>query len=742
MRTHFAVAIAAVSATWFAPPAPAQEAGAAGEGPTVLAPITVEGAEPEDPRGPVEGYLAERSTTGVRIDAPIEEQPLSLQVIPREVIEDTNATRLSDALGLAAGFASANSLGGLQDEFLLRGFEARVATDGAAESNVVEPTRRRDTANLERIEVLRGPASALYGQGQPGGVVNLVTKKPFDAFAVEAETFGSTLYEIRQELDVNVPFGGAWGAAGRLVAAVEGSNSFRFQDATDDRFAENRQFVAPSVAFRPTERTDVLIRGEYLRSSDIFDRGIPLTPGGSFATDIDDFFGDADVGNVVAEDLIGSAALTHRFTDDLSVRLFGSVDRNTIEGFSLEPELVAPFDIPPLGVVAGDTIFRQLEFRDFETINYTAQADLNYRLETGPVTQDFLFSVEYTRLDDERRVEQSGTFVNFDVVSASAPGTPTSLTPDDLTPVSEFRTDVESVGLVAFDKISLYDRVHLLGGGRVDFVDQSGGNLLASDELDEADVTEFSPRAGIVVEPLEDVPASVFFSYGESFQVNTELAIGGGVLDPQEGRVFEGGVRYGFNDDRLRLTVTAFDIEQENQPFTFDGTFFTTSSSESRGVEVTLEGAVTPELSIFASYTFTDAELTEVGAGLSDVAIGESPQGVPTHAAGLLAKYRFGEGRFAGLSLTGAVRFVGERVNFPSLVTPNPLGGPPVTIPAIMLDPYVRVDIGAAYEVSDRLRVGAGIQNLLNQEIATPSTINLAIPEAPITGFVRLDVRF
>jgi len=732
------------------------QAGTQGEGdPLRLGPITVEGAGPEDPTGPVAGYKANRSQTGTRIDAPIDEQPLPLQVLPREVIEDSGADRVEDAVEFSAGAAQGNTLGGVQETFLLRGFEAAVADNGSVSgTGVFKPRRRRDTANVERIEVLRGPAAALYGQGPPGGVINVITKKPMDTFSLTSNTKASSLVRVRNELDLNVPLSETWDTGARLVVAVEGENSFRFRDAFGDAFPENRQLVAPSLAFSPDGRTDVLIRGQYLRSSNVFDRGVPLDDDGSFAADIDDFFGDPGVDNVLSEDFIVDVEITRELTDEWTLTAFGAANVNTFEGFSLEPEFVAPFDVPqPIAgliglaepVVAGETLFRQLEFRDQDVERYNGRLDLNGTVETGPLTHDLLVSFDYQRTDSDNLVSQSGTF--SDATTISEPATPTDLTPADLTVIADQENTIDSYGIILFDQASIADRVHVLGGGRLDILEQETREALDG-SVTEVDETEFSPRVGAVAEPFADLPASLFFSWGQSFEANDVLAAGGGLIPPQTGRVFEGGLRYGFNQDKLALTLTVFDIELENVPLpVMGGTFFAPSTQESRGVELSLQGEVTPALSVVLNYAYTDAEVTEVGPGGSTATVGERPQGVPEHNVSALAKYRFHGGRFKGLELTGALRFNSERVNFPTTIVANPLaaagvGGPTVRFDAIELESFVRLDLGFTYEVTDKISVSGGVRNLLNQEIGQPSTLNLARPEPPIVGFARLGVRF
>ncbi|WP_421708626.1 TonB-dependent siderophore receptor [Algihabitans sp.] len=714
----------------------------------LLDPLVVEGALREDPRGPVEGYRATRSVTGTRLDVPLDEQPLPIQVLPREVIEDLNATRLEDVVRLSTGGAIVNTFGGTNQEFLVRGFESRVLRDGAPQA--FQGFEQTDTANVERVEVLRGPASALYGQGTPGGVVNVVTKRPTDASSAEFASEASSFRRLRQEADINVPLADRWNLNARLVGAAEWADSFRFRDDFDEAFPEDRQLLAPSLSFSPTPTTDVVISGEALWSSDVFDTGVPVLDDARLGADIDDFFGDEDVGTLDSRTLSGRAEVTQQITDGLSLRLFGSAIRNDVEGLSLDALILAQTDLDaaaaqallglPQAVIADETIFRALRQRDFTSESYTIQSDLNGSFTTGPLDHDVLVSVEYQGLSRDFVFRATNLFANPDLVSRFDPGAPTVLTRDDLQLTADTTIEVESYGLMLYNQVSAFDRIHLLLGGRTDFLDQRFKNRRTS-SVQDIQETEFSPRVGVVVEPFADVPFSVFASYGESFEPTTNLGADGSAFAPQTGRVIEGGLRYGFNDDRLAATLTVFDIELENVPFGTDSFFFVPATQESRGVELELQGAVTDNLSIVASYVYTDAELTEVGAGGSQLAVGDAPQGVPEHSVNLLARYSFDRGALDGLSLTGSLQYASRRINSsPTELRAGSL--PPVLFDRTELASFVRVDIGAAYALTENVRIEAGVQNLFDQEIANARGSSFAVPEPPLTAFGSLRIRF
>ncbi|MEM7528352.1 MAG: TonB-dependent receptor [Pseudomonadota bacterium] len=699
------------------------------DGTTRLDEIMVIGAT-EEPTGPVEGYRAERSSSGTKLDLDIDEIPFSLQVVPRDVIRDSNANRVEDAVLSATGASIGNTFGGINEAFILRGFRAEVADNGALVS--AAPVRRRDSANVERIEVLSGPSGAFFGVGPPGGVINVITKAPQDGEFFESRSTVSSLFRLRQEVDWNLPISETWNTNARVVAALEGTNSFRYRDFFDSTFPENRQLIAPSIAFEPIDNLSVVMKFQYQRDEVVFDRGIPIDANGEPLSDIDDFFGDEEFSDFRLRQLIGDLEMEYAFNDDWSVSLRGVFDDDVREGFSVEAERVATEDVPlgegpfPIEVVAGETVLRQLEFRDQGARRSFGRLDLKGSVRTGPLDHTLLLSVDGQVTSTFAKVQQTGI---VDAVSIDAPGTPTVLTPDDFRRQTFTQTDLDIVSFSFFDQISWGDRVHLLGGGRVDILKQTN-TFFTTDILIEE--TEFSPRVGLVVKPVPDVPISAFFSYGESFEPNLGSREDGSALDPQTGRTFEGGLHFDFFENALGLTLTAFDIELVNVPVSTGGFFVVGSDQRSRGVEVLVQGAVTPNFNIVANYTFTDNELTRVDAGGLEPALGEALAGVPKHAFSVFGTYSFDSGALRGLEVSGGVRYRGPRL----------ASNTTRSLDAIEFDGFVDVDIGARYAVSDAVELEVGISNLLNQDILRGNTGSIALPEPGIEGFAGVTVHF
>jgi iron complex outermembrane receptor protein len=731
----------------------------------------------ESPVGPVDGYLATRSLTGTRIDAPLEEQPVSVQVLPREIIEDVQATRIEDVVSFAAGAAKDNNFGGLQDNFTLRGLQANVAEDGIVTDNGLAAIPQvRDSASAERVEVLRGPASALYGQGGPGGIVNVVTKRP-DAARTFAEITGlySTFERVRSEFDINAPLLNGF-AALRIAGALEARNSFRVDDAFDERWPSDRVFLAPTIVFGQGTDTQLLVRGEYLRDDTPFDRGVSLSPDSGQLTDIEQFLGDPEAGNVTSEKGKVQVDLSHQFSDDWSAQVIGSYLTNTVEGDAIEPRTV--FDQELIGLTnffrqvtvvpgtGGQTLFdllgptdiaegdvlRLFRDRDQDDELLSAQVNVNGVVETGFLTHNLLFSAERQNIDSNSVLGESDQFTAL--LDAVQNGTASQFILDasdidlsqgipGVTTTSFTDETLDTYGATILDKVDVGEQLHLLLGGRYDVIEQTvvrdnvpaGANdpTRASFEVD-----KFSPRLGAVVEPFAGVHLSFFVSYTEGIRANRADADADNVIAPQESTAYEGGLRYGFLDNRLAFTATVFDIEIENFPVsTIDDVI--PSTVESQGVELVLQGQVTPELSLLASYTYTDAVFAEA----PDLIEGTQTIGTPEHAASFLANYKFVDGPYRGYFATLGILYQDERVGSApfELAIPQP-GVPPLLIEQTTLPSFVRVDLSAGYEFESGAKLEIGVKNLFDDEILQPSIPGFASPEAPVTGFFRFTGKF
>jgi iron complex outermembrane recepter protein len=216
--------------------------------------------------GEEDGYAADEASTATRTDTPLRDIPQSIQVIPRQVLEDQQVIRLEDALRNVSGVAPGDNFGGTRDQFIIRGFQQfNIFRDGFRDERIVF----QETANIERIEVLKGPASVLFGFLEPGGIVNIIPERPLSEpqynFEVQLGNFGL----VRPQLDFTGPLNSDSSVRYRLNALYERSAGFRDFDQNIQRF-----FVAPVLSWDISENTNLLFEFEYIYDERPFDRGL------------------------------------------------------------------------------------------------------------------------------------------------------------------------------------------------------------------------------------------------------------------------------------------------------------------------------------------------------------------------------------------------------------------------------------------------------------------------------------
>lgn len=693
------------------------------DGTTRLDPLTVTGSRRavETATGPVEGYLATRTFTATKTDASILETPLSVQVVPRDVIEDQGSLNLKDVYENVSGVQQAGNTLNAQSEVLpmIRGFESpgllrnglRATSTGAV-----------DLVNVERVEVLKGPASILYGALEPGGVVNVVTKRPQAEAAYVLEQQLGTDELFRTSVDLTGPVTTDRDLLYRLNAAYTDAGSFR------DEMEVDRYAVAPSLLWLPDDDTELLVDLAVVHEEQPYDTGIPLGTDGRPLVDPSTFFGDPDLDGRTIDDYTAAYQLTHRLDDTWTLRNQLQFHRADAKNEALRPRGVV--DAP-----AGSLLrFRyQNEDRREDEIQFVLDATAAFQ--TGTVDHEVLLGAELIR--------QESDFRRF---RANAPNVPISNNPQvDYQPPSDQPMDriqgkTEWAGFYLQDQVSLLDdgRLKLLLGGRYDVVHQENeSDGVAAPDVDDG---AFTGRAGLLYRLTPQY--SVYASVTQSFLPQTPgtLDQSGSPLDPEEGLQYEVGAKAAFFDEQLLATVSVFQIEKENVAV-FDNALYNATGisayladvrERSRGIEFDLTGQVTDGLKVVANYAFTE---TETLANPDDPsAVGQPLGGVPRHKARLWMSYDFQEGdRAGGLDLYGWGLGGGVRYTGTSTAQFDP---------SIELDDYIVTDAALWYAWGGG-RVGLNFYNLFDEAyIVRASDRSIAHPGQPFAVLGSLTLRF
>lgn len=651
-------------------------------------------------------YVIPDASLTLRTNTPIRDTPSSVQVIPQQVIEDQKATSVSDIVRNASGANFATDSGGRNESFILRGFEAEEFRNGFR-GDFFSSRTQTELANIDRVEILKGPASVLFGRAEPSGIINFVTKQPLrEPFYKVKFTAGSFDF-YRPTLDFTGPLTEDGSLAYRLNAAYENAGSFR------DGVETERFFVAPTLSWQISDDTELTLEYSYLNDIRPIDDGLVVLSDDEVADiPFSTVIGDPDV-RLRTEESRAELYLDHRFNDNLSLR---SRLRYTTAATNR-----AGRTLNGAGPSEDDRNFPVSEGRGnqfFET--FAIQNDLIGKFNTGSVEHTVLFGLEYAIGFSNFRAEVRDSGL-FDIFNPSAFVRPTN-EPFELRGLGESQTD--SFGIYLQDQIAILDNLQLVIGGRFDIFNSETENLLDG-ETSETNADAFSPRVGIVYRPID--PVSLYGSYTRSFTPVGGTDFDGDPFDPERGTSFEIGVKTDIIKDRLFSTLAFYDTTLTNVT-TADpdnlGFSIQTGKQRSRGVELDVQGEILPGWNVFAGYAYTDAEVIED----NEIPVGNRLRNVPEHNFNLWTTYTLQRGSLAGLGFGAGVFFIGERA--------GDLDN------SFFVDGYTRVD-AAIYYKRENYRFALNFKNLFDAEFIEGALRREAVyPGAPFTVLGTVSVEF
>ncbi len=672
-------------------------------------------------QGPEDDYFVPTASTATRTDTPILDTPASLQVIPRQVLEDQQVTDLGGALRNISGVA-VNSAEGRGFQVSLRGFEgASIFRDGF---RLYSPNDNGDAAgqgfpeiaNVDRIEVLKGPASILFGQVEPGGAVNVVSKRPLENPFYEATLQTDSRGLIRPQVDISGPLGDDDRLFYRLNALYQREDSFRDFEDTADRF-----FVAPSLTWKLGDRTDLNLQLEYL------DDQRPLDPGlvalGDEVANIprSRILGEPD-DTISSEFVSVGYDLEHRVNDSWTIR-------NALRYLSKNDDISATLSFPYIGGLNEATGNLNRVFAEQTVNNETLALQTNVvgKFVTGSIEHALLLGVDLARYElasDSFTDFSVRTPLNiFDPVYGAIPRPERGDTP-----TSDERIGTSSLQLYAQDQISLLDNLILVAGFNYETVNQTttatrGGITAESNRNEDA----FSPRVGVIYQPAENL--SLYANYSRSFYPSAALTVDSEPLEPEAGEGFEVGVKTELLDRRLLATLAYFNVTKRNVATAdpIDPRFsVATGEQQSQGIELDVVGQLSPGWNLIASYAYIDAAI----AADNRFKVGNRLPGVPKHSASLWTKYEIQSGNLAGAGFGLGIDWVGDRQG--DLQNSFDLGS------------YLLTNAAISYQ-RESWRLGLNFQNLFNVNFieGSPRTRTRGIePGEPFTVLGSISYQF
>ncbi|OJV03290.1 MAG: hypothetical protein BGO16_10250 [Nitrobacter sp. 62-23] len=638
--------------------------GAAPAGAISLDTIDVQG---ETAWGPVQGYVATRSATGSKTDAPIIEVPQTINVVTADQIRSQGAQSVSEALrytpgvrsegyGAASPFDVYTQVRGFRADLYLDGLRLPTGNIDGTASGVVDPWA------LERLEVLKGPASGLYGQAGPGGIINMVTKRPTETPVREVQVQGGSFGRVQGVFD----FGGPIDESGQFLYRVTGlarSSGTQLDFAEDDR-----AFIAPAVTWRPSNDTSLTVLGMYQRDRGVWPYfnympaigSIYAFDGRKIATSR--YLGEPDFDRLKRDQASIGYEFQHRFNDTISFKQnlrFNDTDFFTRGAVTGRSYLSGSGEIGRGGI--------QVQNRaDSFAIDNQIKIDAT----TGPLIHDAVIGLDYRR-EASKYLFMIGSAPSLNVFNPQYNSG--LVTTDDLS-LTSYKSMLDQVGIYTQDRIKFGRWVTTIGGrydrakSTLDNAETSFAPASRSDQNDGA----FTGRAGLTY--LFESGISPYVSYATSFQPEIGLdAITGDAFKPSEGKQFEAGVKYQPAGAKTLITVAAFDLTQTNR-VTNDILFRQRQIGEVnvKGIEVEAKAEVLPNFNVIAAYAYLDHTITK---SANPAEVGRKLFSTPNHQASLWGDYGFVTGPLSGLTLGAGTRYIGSTTD-----SSNTLQVPTVTV--------------------------------------------------------------
>ncbi|AUQ24632.1 TonB-dependent siderophore receptor [Dickeya zeae] len=618
------------------------------------------------------GYQPHNAVIGTRTDSRLLDIPQAVNVVPQQVLEDQAVRNLDDALYNVSGITQANTLGGTQDAVMKRGFGDN--RDGSILRDGVRSIQARNvTPTTERVEVLKGPASMLYGWGDPGGMINIISKKPELVQKTHIEGWNSSFNGGGGQFDITGPLSTS-GLAYRLIVDHDETDYWR-------NFGRNRQTtVAPSLMWYG-ENTTVLVAYEHMEYLTPFDRGtvIDSRTGKPVATPRERRFDETYNATRGDQDTL-TFQMENTLNERWKSKLNYAYSRNTYNDNQARAMSLNP--------TTGFLTRRADATQDAHSQSQNVQLTLNGDIDWGSINHQLLFGFDHeadrTHRGNMIRGKNNSSFNIYNPVYGLFPASNSVIAAE-----SDQKEDVDSTGVFMQDAIRLDEHWMLLGGVRYDRFDvMSGKGRPFVTNTDRSD-SRLVPRAGVVYNLTSY--ASLYTSYSESFKPNSAVnkAIGA-TMEPEVGRSYEIGAKLDL-PNRITANLALFDIQKRNvmvdELQTINGISETVTRTagkvRSQGVEVDVAGKLTDSLSLIGAYAFTDARVTSDPTNQ-----GNEMANVARHTASLFLTNDFGNlGLHAGDDLRAGVgaRYVGRR--------------PGDAANSFFLDDYTVADAFIAYSV-------------------------------------------
>lgn len=620
-------------------------------------------------RAGAQGYDVDESSEATRTDTAIRDIPQAVYVIPEQLLRDQQVVRLADAVRNVSGVTIAEDAGGRQERVTIRGFVTDTTFQDGFRNGPTSNATFPDFANVERVDILKGPSSTVFGRLDPGGVVNLVTKQPLSEHYYSVTMQGGSYQFLRPTIDASGPLTADKSLLYRFIASGQDSQSFR-----DFNFTR-RLFLSPTLTWTPSTTTSLRLYTEFLGGSNLNDRGLIA---------------------------IGTRPA------DLPV-----------SRYLADPNLVYPYRQGKAGLSFDQAIGRRWTFRSYERsstgwANYNARVanSLSKNMQTvtlNDLETDQYFQAHYWINEATGTVNTgpilhtllAGAELNYEIYDTNTarqtPGTPAetlniyhpdyaALPPRSLTTSRIDETRDGYGGGYLQDQVALTSKLKVTGGIRYDVAKLKDVGYFVTPTTSSR-ATAWSPRVGVVYEPVQAI--SFYATYNRSFQPQTGTDVNGVPFKPEYGRLLESGFKFDTVNHRITGTASVYQIDLTNV-ITADPNNPSFSiqlgQQRSRGVEFNAITHLSSQWDLITGYALTNATIYKDNTYLVDSQL----QSVPRHTANLWTRYNQTHGWLTGASIGAGVSGVSDMQG--QLITqaaPNTF---------YLVPGWARVDAGVSYE--------------------------------------------
>lgn len=667
---------------------------------TTLATIKIKAQQASD-----QTYKVDSSSSATRSEIALKDTPQSVSVVTQKVIEDIGATRLIEALDLAGGVGRANNFGGQG----LTGFNLRGFTSGEFYRNGFPINRgypnAPDSNTIERIDVLRGPSSSLYGRGDPGGTFNLISKTPKSE---QQTTLGAQLNSeglYRTTVDTTGTIPNAENIGYRLNVIAEGGDSYR------DHVESKRYGIAPVIQWQASDATKVTFEADILRNQHPLDRGQTRYVGQkSFNSSPETYLWETGKYNnrLYNDNNMTQLRVEHDLGNDWKLNAGVQYLNGKLHGYAVEGNQVNEKDI--------EKIDRNYNYRELKWQDTDAQINLTGNFQLLGLAHTLVTGLEYENYDYKSYIIRSDPKLNNYPININDPVLGQPL-PELKKVATHDRENLKTTAVFVQDQIDLNERLSALLGLRFEHYEHDYKNLLPNTTNWNTSHDAFIPRLGLIFKARDDL--SIYSNAAKSFKPNTGASHSGEGFDPEEGLAYELGFKWQALDNMLSVDSAIFYAEKENV-LTDDPLFqnYKVAAGEirSRGIELNIAGQITPAWKIIGGYAYTDAEVTKDNT----LQKGTSLANIPKNSFNLLNIYEFQGGALQGLGLGVNQKYIDKRADQTANSTYTMKG-------------YAVTDLVSYYQATPKLRLNLDLKNIFDKVYDESSFSSYAYPGEPRT---------